>query len=73
MEFRPLIGGLRHDEAELLARLLYSEIGGDFVALRQLAHGINEISEAERKAFFADVLRLDSSPPERGPELDIDF
>ena len=33
VEFRPLIGGLKHDEAELLARLLHSEIGGDFATV----------------------------------------
>ncbi len=75
VEFRPLIGGLRHDEAELLARLLHSEIGGDFAALRQLADGINEMSGAERETFFADVRRLDFSLPERDrtPDFDIDF
>lgn len=75
MEFRPLIGGLKHDEAELLARLLQGEIGGDFAALRQLAEGINEMNGAEREAFFADVRRLDFSPPERDrtPDFDIDF
>jgi hypothetical protein len=73
--FRPLIGGLKHDEAALLARLLQREIDGDFAALRQLAHGINEMNGAERAAFFADVRRLDFSPPERDrtPDFDIDF
>jgi hypothetical protein len=75
VEFRPLIGGLKPDEAELLAQLLYSEIGGDFAALRQLADGINDMNAAERETFFADVRRLDSSPPERDrtPDFDIDF
>jgi hypothetical protein len=75
VEFRPLIGGLKHDEAELLARLLHSESGGDLAALRQLADGINDMSGVEREAFFADVRRLDFSPPEsdRTPDLDIDF
>jgi hypothetical protein len=75
VEFRPLIGGLKHDEAELLARLLHSEIGGDFAVLRQLADGINEMNGAEWAAFFADVRRLDFSPPERDrtPDLDIDI
>jgi len=73
VEFRPLISGLKHDEAELLARLLHSEIGGDFIQLRQLADGINDMSGAEREAFFADVRRLDFLPPDREPDLDIDF
>ncbi len=73
VEFRPLIGGLKHDEAELLARLLHSEIGGDFGALRQLADGIHEMSGAEREAFFADVRWLDFSPSMREPDLDIDI
>ena len=73
VEFRPLIGGLKHDEAELLARLLHSEIGGDFAVLRQLADGINDMNVAEREAFFADVRRLDFSPSTREPNLDIDI
>ncbi|NUQ05800.1 MAG: hypothetical protein HUU31_18055 [Anaerolineae bacterium] len=73
MEFRPLISGLRHDEAELLARLLHNEISGDFAALRQLADGITEMSGAEREVFFADVRRLDFSPPEWEPDLDINI
>ncbi|MFQ3659290.1 MAG: hypothetical protein SNJ54_10110 [Anaerolineae bacterium] len=73
VEFRPLIGGLKHDEAELLARLLQSEIGGDFAALRQLADGINDMSRAERETFFANVRRLDFSPSTREPDLDIDI
>jgi hypothetical protein len=73
VEFRPLIAGLKHDEAELLARLLHSEIGGDFAALLQLAEGINEMSGAERETFFADMRRLDFSPLNLEPDLDIDF
>lgn len=73
VEFRPLIGGLKHEEAELLARLLHSEIGGNFATLRQLADGINEMSGAEREAFFADVRRLDFSPLNREPDLEIDI
>lgn len=73
VEFRPLIGGLKYDEAELLAKLLHSEIGGDFATLRQLADGINDMNGAEREAFFADVRRLDFSPPNREPDLEIDI
>ena len=80
VEFRPLIpsvsfaiGGLKDGEAELLARLLHSEIGVDFIALRQLAAGINDMNGAEREAFFADVRRLDFSAPNREPNLDIDI
>lgn len=71
--FRPLISGLKHDEAELLSRLLHSEIGSDFAALRQIAEGINNLSIAERETFFAEVRRLDFSPPNREPDLNIDF
>lgn len=75
VEFRPLIGGLKNDKAELLARLLPSEIGGDFAVLLQLAEGINEMNGAERETFFADVRQMDFSPPEhdRTPDFDIDF
>jgi len=73
VEFRPLLNGLMRDEAELLARLLHSEIGGDFAVLRQLANGINDMSGLEREAFFADVRRLDFTPPNREPDLDIDI
>jgi len=73
VQFRPLVSGLQHDEAELLAKLLHSEIGGDFVQLRQLADGINEMKREEREAFFADVRRLDFSPPNRQRTLDLDI
>ena len=73
MEFRPLIGGLKHDEAELLAELLHSEIDGDFAALHQLADGINDMNGAEREAFFSYVRRLDFTPQNREPDLDIDI
>jgi len=73
VEFRPLVRGLRHGEAELLAKLLYSEIGGDFVQLRQLADGINAMKREERKAFFADVRRLDFSQPAPERTLDLDI
>lgn len=73
VEFRPLIGGLKHEEAELLAKLLHSEIGGDFATLRQLADGINEMSRAERETFFADVRLLDFSLPNREPDMDINI
>ena len=75
VEFRPLVRGLRHDEAELLAKLLHSDIGGDFLELRQLADGINEMKREEREAFFADVRRLDFRPPapERTQDFDIEL
>jgi len=75
VEFRPLVRGLRHDEAELLAKLLHSEIGGDFLELRQLADGINQMKREERKAFFADVRRLDFSQttPEGTQDFDIEL
>jgi len=73
VEFRPLISALKHEEAELLAKLLHSEIGGDFIQLRQLADGINEMKREEREAFFTDVRRLDFSPPNRERTLDLDI
>jgi len=73
VQFRPLVSGLQHDEAELLAKLLHSEIGSDFIQLRQIADGINEMKHEERKVFFADVRRLDFSPSERERTLDLDI
>jgi len=73
VQFRPLVIGLQHDEAELLAKLLHSEIDGDFVQLRQLADGINEMKREKREAFFADVRRLDFSSPNRERTLDLDI
>jgi len=73
VQFRPLVSRLRHDEAELLAKLLHSEIGGDFVQMRQLADGINEMKHEERESFFADVRRLDFSPSARERTLDLDI
>ncbi len=75
VQFRPLVSGLQHDEAELLAKLLHSEGGSDFIQLRQLADGINEMKHEERKVFFADTRRLDFSSAARArtPDLDIDL
>jgi hypothetical protein len=71
--FRPLVRGLQHDDAELLAQLTSTEMGGDFERLRQLAGQINQMNAAQREAFFAELRRLDFSPPSREPDLEIDF
>jgi len=73
VEFRPLVRGLGHEETALVARLLHSQVGEGFDYLKHLAHGVIEMSGAERETFFADVRRLDFTPPERERTLDFDI
>lgn len=73
--FRPLVSGLRHDEAELLARLLYSEVSAGFARLKALAGEVNKMTRSERAAFFTELRGIDLAPirqPKRVLDFDID-
>jgi hypothetical protein len=77
IEFRPLIGALKHDEAELLARLLHSEVEEGFAYLKALAGQVNEMNREDRAALFEELRGTDFAPirPEphdRTPDFDID-
>jgi len=78
VEFRPLVRGLGHEEAALVAQLLHSQVGEGFDYLKHLAHSVTEMSGIERAAFFKEVRSLDLSVPtraerERPFEFDIDL
>jgi hypothetical protein len=68
VEFRPLIGGLKHDEAELLARLLHSEVSEGFAYLKTLAGQVTEMTRTERAAFFEELRGIDFAPIRQGRE-----
>jgi hypothetical protein len=76
--FRPLVHRLDHEEAALMARLLYSEVNDGFDWLKELARGIDAMSRAEQAALFAELRGMDFGAPERDepyrtPDFDIDL
>jgi hypothetical protein len=73
LQFRPLIKGLSHEDAEQMAFLLRTEIDGDFARLRQLAGRFNLMSSKDREHFLADVRGQDFTHSSREPDFDIDF
>ena len=80
VEFRPLMTGLSHEEAELVAHLFRAERSPELDRLRQMADGIQNMTGAKRNSFFADLRSLDLEMPryERGAaghshDLDISF
>ncbi len=73
--FHPLVSGLRHDEAELLARLLYSEVSEGLAHLKALAGEVNKMTRSERAAFFEELRGIDLAlirQPGRVLDFDID-
>ncbi|MDX2159887.1 MAG: hypothetical protein SF162_01045 [bacterium] len=77
ISFRPLVRGLHHEEADLLARLLYSEVVAGFAHLKAWAAQVNEMTRAERSAFFEELRGIDFAPVrsqrDRTPEIDIEL
>lgn len=69
LEFRPLLAGLTHEEAELLARAFAVEMNGDTGDLRQLAEWVGGMSTSERQTLI-EALRRDDR---QRPAPDIDF
>jgi hypothetical protein len=69
LEFRPLVAGLTHEEAERLARAFAVEMNGDMGNLRQLAEWIDGMSATERRTLIEELRR---DAPQR-PAPDIDF
>jgi hypothetical protein len=60
--FRPLVSGLHHDEADMVARLLYSEVSEGFAYLKALAGQVTELTRTERAAFFEELRGIDFAP-----------
>jgi hypothetical protein len=73
IDFRPLMSGLRHDEADLIARLLYNEVSEGFEYLKALAGQVNEMTRTERAAFFEELRGVDFAPIQQGHELTDDI
>jgi hypothetical protein len=76
IEFRSMVGGLKHEEADLLARLLYSEVDEGVAYLKALAGQVNEMNRADRAAFFEELRGMDFAPIRREPHdrtLDFDI
>ena len=73
LQFRPLIKGLSHEDAEQVAFLLRTEIDGDFVRLRQLAAEFNQMDSKDRERFLTQLRQQDFTRSGREPDFDIDF
>jgi len=69
LEFRPLLAGLTHEEAELLARAFAVEMNGDMSNLRHLAEWVGGMSATERRTLIEELRRDDR----QRPTPDIDF
>lgn len=68
LEFRPLLAGLTHEEAELLARAFAVEMNGDMSNLRQLAEWAGGMSANERRTLIEELRRDDRHRP--APDID---
>jgi hypothetical protein len=66
IQFRPLLPGLTHEEAERLAQVLALGMDGDLEQLRQLAEVLVQMTAAERAAWLAT---LEPSQPEMTIDL----
>ena len=73
LQFRSLVLGLDHDEADLLARLMSMDAQLGFDQLKQVAAGIERMTKAERREFFDELrgMNLNISPSGRNRDLDI--
>jgi hypothetical protein len=68
LEFRPLLAGLSHEEAELLARAFALEMSGDMGSLKQLAEWVGGMSATERRTLIEEMRRYDRQRP--APDID---
>lgn len=73
LQFRPLIKGLNHEDAERLALLLRTEMDGDFTRLRQLAGEFNQMNSKDRERFLTELRQQDFTRLSKEPDFDIDF
>jgi hypothetical protein len=73
LQFRPLVLGLAHDEADLLARLMSIEAHLGFDHLKHVGSGIERMTSHERREFFDELrgMNIDIQPPSRDRDLDI--
>lgn len=73
LQFRPLVLGLDHDEADLLIRLMGIDAHFGFDHLKQVGSGIERMTQHERREFFDElrVMNLNISPSGRDHDLDI--
>ncbi|MCC7208152.1 MAG: hypothetical protein IT323_12660 [Anaerolineae bacterium] len=76
LEFRPLVSGLRHDEADVLARYFARTMNGDARMLHALAEQLKALRAGERAGLVAELREHGwDRPTTRSPEIsfDIDF
>ncbi|HUN10569.1 MAG: hypothetical protein J0L63_01085 [Anaerolineae bacterium] len=66
VQFRPLLSGLTHEEAEQLAQVLGIGMKGDLEQLKQLAGVLGKMTPAERSALLEDL-----EPDQPAMEIDL--
>ncbi|MCA0455416.1 MAG: hypothetical protein LCI00_15670 [Chloroflexi bacterium] len=66
IQFRPLVNGLTHEEAERLAQMLGIAMKGDLEQLRQMAEVLGQMTSAERSNLLEDL-----EPEQQSIELDL--
>jgi hypothetical protein len=73
LQFRPLVLGLAHDEADLLARLMRLDAHLGFDHLKHVGSEIERMTSHERREFFDELrgMNIDIQPPSRDRDLDI--
>jgi len=73
LQFRPLVLGLDHDQANLLAKLMSIDARNGLDGLQRAADNIQHMTQAERREFFDELrgMNLDINPPSRTRDLDL--
>ena len=73
LQFRPLVLGLDHDQANLLARLMSIDAHLSFDHLKQMGSGIERMTKNERREFLDELrgINIDIQSPSRNRDLDI--
>lgn len=68
-EFRPLISGLSHEEAEFFGDVLAEWIQRDLGTLQEFVAEVSAMSPDERATFMAKSMEVDDPTPDRSPDF----
>jgi hypothetical protein len=71
LEFRPLVGGMPHEQAAFFAQVLAQSMNGEMDKLQELAGLINRMSADQREALIAEVGGYERSAREVSPDFEL--
>ena len=71
LEFRPLVSGLPHEQADFFAQALAQEMNGEMEKLNELAGLIGGMSADQRAALIEDLGRYDDPKQEMLPDFEL--